>query len=176
MCNVLNCDERNATDYAIDLGIAMQLTNIARDILEDAKMGRRYLPESWVGDISPKEIVQISHKPKNEKAQNICLGSERLLELAEKYYTSGLMGCSYLPIRAHIAISIAAVVYRQIGIKIINKKYQWFEGREFTSINEKIRCTIYGSTLLYKRLFKPANHKKSLHDELRGLPYVKKYI
>jgi len=176
MCIVLNCDESNATDYAIDLGIAMQLTNIARDILEDAKMGRRYLPESWVGDISPKEIVQISQKPQNEKVQNICLGSERLLELAEKYYISGLMGCSYLPVRAHIAISIAAVVYRQIGIKIINKKYQWFEGREFTSINEKIRCTIYGSTLLYKRLFKPANHKKSLHDELRGLPYVKKYI
>ena len=84
MCNVLNCDESNATDYAIDLGIAMQLTNIARDILEDAKMGRRYLPESWVGDISPKEIVQISQKPQNEKVQNICLGSERLLELAEK--------------------------------------------------------------------------------------------
>ena len=35
----------------------MQLTNIARDVLEDAKMGRRYLPGSWVQNISPKEIV-----------------------------------------------------------------------------------------------------------------------
>ena len=46
MCNVLDCDETDAIDYAIDLGIAMQLTNIARDILEDAQMGRRYLPEA----------------------------------------------------------------------------------------------------------------------------------
>jgi len=67
----LGCDVSNATDYAIALGIAMQLTNIARDILEDAKMGRRYLPESWVGDISPKEIVQISHKPKKMKKHKI---------------------------------------------------------------------------------------------------------
>ena len=57
MCNVLDCDETDAIDYAIDLGIAMQLTNIARDILEDAQMGRRYLPESWVGDVTPEEIV-----------------------------------------------------------------------------------------------------------------------
>ena len=48
MCNVLDCDDEQALSHAIDLGIAMQLTNIARDILEDAGMGRRYLPASWV--------------------------------------------------------------------------------------------------------------------------------
>ena len=54
MCKVLNCEKSSAINHAIDLGIAMQLTNIARDILEDAEMGRRYLPKSWVGDVSPK--------------------------------------------------------------------------------------------------------------------------
>ena len=57
MCDALKCDNVLAKSFAIDLGIAMQLTNIARDILEDAKMGRRYLPGSWVQNISPKEIV-----------------------------------------------------------------------------------------------------------------------
>ncbi len=173
MCNVLNCNEENAIAYAIDLGIAMQLTNIARDILEDAKMGRRYLPESWVGNISPEEIVQLSNNPQIKKVQNICMGSDRLLKLAEKYYTSGLIGCSYLPIRAHVAISIAAAVYRQIGIKIISNKHLWFKGRVFTTICEKTFCTFYGFILLYKRMFKTQAHKKGLHDQLRGLPYVK---
>ena len=48
MCRVLNCEEPRADSFAIDLGVAMQLTNISRDVLEDAKMGRRYLPASWV--------------------------------------------------------------------------------------------------------------------------------
>ena len=173
MCNVLDCDETDAIDYAIDLGIAMQLTNIARDILEDAQMGRRYLPESWVGDVTPEEIVQISQHPKSKRAQDICIGSKKLLNLAEQYYTSGLTGCAYLPLRAHAAISVAALVYRQIGIKIKNKRYPWFNGREFTSISEKIICSFFGLLILYKRLFKKGQHKSILHDGLRGLPYVK---
>ena len=173
MCNVLDCDESDATDYAIDLGIAMQLTNIARDILEDAQMGRRYLPESWVGNITPQEIVHISQRPESTGAQEICIGSKKLLNLAEQYYNSGLTGCAYLPFRAHAAISVAAMVYRQIGIKIINKKYPWFEGREFTSTYEKIISSFFGLLLLYKRPFKQGEHKSILHDELRGLPNVK---
>jgi phytoene synthase len=173
MCNVLDCDETDAIDYAIDLGIAMQLTNIARDILEDAQMGRRYLPESWVGDVTPEEIVQISQHPKSKRAQDICIGSKKLLNLAEQYYTSGLTGCAYLPLRAHAAISVAALVYRQIGIKTKNKGYPWFNGREFTSTSEKIICSFFGLLILYKRLFKKGQHKSILHDGLRGLPYVK---
>ena len=57
MCDVLDCDDEQALGHAIDLGIAMQLTNIARDVLEDAGMGRRYLPASWVGDLAPEKIV-----------------------------------------------------------------------------------------------------------------------
>lgn len=173
MCNVLDCDKNDAIDYAIDLGIAMQLTNIARDVLEDAQMGRRYLPESWVGNISPEEIIKISHEPGSKRAQEICIGSEKLLNLAEQYYISGLTGCSYLPLRAHAAISVAAIVYRKIGIKIKNNEYSWFKGRVFTSKYEKMICSTLGLLLLYKRLFKRDQHDSILHDALRGLPYVK---
>ena len=57
MCHILNARSSDAYAFAIDLGIAMQLTNISRDVLEDARMGRRYLPAAWVGDITPDDIV-----------------------------------------------------------------------------------------------------------------------
>ena len=101
------------------------------------------------------------------------IGLKKLLNLAEQYYTSGLTGCAYLPLRAHAAISVAALVYRQIGIKTKNKGYPWFNGREFTSTSEKIICSFFGLLILYKRLFKKGQHKSILHDGLRGLPYVK---
>ncbi|MGB1955767.1 MAG: phytoene/squalene synthase family protein, partial [Candidatus Poseidoniaceae archaeon] len=53
MCHVLDCSDPRARSHAIDLGIGMQLTNIARDVLEDAKMNRRYIPGEWVNDMSP---------------------------------------------------------------------------------------------------------------------------
>ena len=78
MCDALECHNEKAKLFAVDLGIAMQLTNIARDVLEDAKMGRRYLPSSWVNGITPKEIVMAS-KSKNKKVINeISLGIEKL--------------------------------------------------------------------------------------------------
>ncbi len=68
MCNVLDCDDEQALGHAIDLGIAMQLTNIARDVLEDAEMGRRYLPASWVGDLAPEQIVVLAKTPNDDAA------------------------------------------------------------------------------------------------------------
>ena len=58
MCDALKCYNKNAYLFAVDLGIAMQLTNIARDVLEDAKMGRRYIPGSWINNILPHEMTQ----------------------------------------------------------------------------------------------------------------------
>ena len=63
MCDVLDCRDANAKAHAIDLGIGMQLTNIARDVL-NTRMGRRYLPGAWVNDMSqwrsvPRLITQM---------------------------------------------------------------------------------------------------------------------
>ena len=56
MCPVLGCRDPAAFRFAVDMGIGMQLTNIARDIAEDAELGRRYLPESWCGPLRPEQI------------------------------------------------------------------------------------------------------------------------
>ena len=60
MCKALETDKKLAFAHAIDLGMAMQLTNICRDVAADAALGRRYLPASVVGDLSPEEILNPS--------------------------------------------------------------------------------------------------------------------
>ena len=84
MCDALQCHNEKAKLFAIDLGIAMQLTNIARDVLEDAKMGRRYLPGSWVNQASPEEIVLASKNNNHVKNNIISIAVERLLTLAKQ--------------------------------------------------------------------------------------------
>ena len=83
MCEILNNSDPRAKLHAVDLGIAMQLTNIARDVVEDAKMGRRYLPGTWVSDMTPEDIVAAADDPKGHDGVQITLAVERLLALAE---------------------------------------------------------------------------------------------
>ena len=121
MCDALKCKNNDAKLYAIDLGIAMQLTNIARDVLEDAKMGRRYLPGSWIQNISPSDIVIAAKTRDFKKIKIISNGIKKLLSLADKYYSSGAKGFIYLPFKTRVAISVASGVYREIGVQLKNQ-------------------------------------------------------
>ena len=173
MCNVLDCDNEQALDHAIDLGIAMQLTNIARDVLEDAGMGRRYLPASWVGNLAPQQIITLAKTPDGDAALKVTNAVSRLLTLAEDYYESGITGLSYLPLRAHISIAVAALVYRQIGVQLAQKNYPWHGGRQSTSISTKVRCSLRAFVTLCLRFQKTPPHDSNLHDAIRGLPHVR---
>ncbi|MDC0456859.1 squalene/phytoene synthase family protein [Alphaproteobacteria bacterium] len=143
MCDALKCKNKEAYLFAIDLGIAMQLTNIARDILEDAKMGRRYIPGSWINNISPNEMIQAVENKNTEILMIVSVGIKKLLNIAEKYYYSGTQGLIFLPMKTRIAISIASGVYRQIGIQLKLEKYNWYDGRQVTSKMTKVKVTIY---------------------------------
>ena len=173
MCHVLDCHDPDAKSHAIDLGIAMQLTNIARDVLEDAEMGRRYLPTSWVGDISPEEVVACSSQPDSDNARTITGAVKRLLDMAEEFYVSGAKGFASLNWRAHVSIAIAAKVYRQIGVQLANRGYLWYQGRQVTSTTTKLFCSIKAISSLFKRIRRRKHeHNSNLHTSLRGLPYV----
>ena len=173
MCHVLDCHDLDAKAHAIDLGIAMQLTNIARDVLEDAQMGRRYLPTTWTGDITPQEIIDCAAEPDSENAKKITQSVERLLEMAESFYISGAKGFSSLHWRAHMSIAIAAKVYRQIGIQLADKGYVWHEGRQVTTRTTKLICSFKAISGLLKRIRRRKHeHNSNLHTSLRGLPYV----
>ena len=173
MCHVLDCHDLDAKAHAIDLGIAMQLTNIARDVLEDAQMGRRYLPTTWTGEITPQEIIDCAAEPDSENAKKITQSVERLLEMAESFYISGSKGFSSLHWRAHMSIAIAAKVYRQIGIQLADKGYVWHEGRQVTTRTTKLICSFKAISGLLKRIRRRKHeHNSNLHTSLRGLPYV----
>ena len=167
MCDVLNTDEPRAKPHAVDLGIGMQLTNIARDVLEDAKMGRRYLPGSWVNNMTPQQIIEASKSPYSHEALMITEAVHRLLSLAEQYYASGRRGLAYLPARAHFSIGVAAKVYRQIGIQLLRTKDSWHGRRQVTSKSSKVFCTIRASMSLFRRFPHPRkSHNTSLHESL----------
>ncbi len=173
MSTVLGCYDVKALKHAVDLGIAMQLTNIARDVLEDAQMGRRYLPATWVGDMTPENILEISKIRQNSSERELISAAvAQLIQLAETYYASGIKGLVYLPLRSHLAISVAAQVYRQIGLQIAAKGYCWYQGREVTSKSTKLACTFSALRSLAWRLRPYPSHKVRLHDSLLGLPYV----
>ena len=173
MCHVLDCHDPDAKAHAIDLGIAMQLTNIARDVLEDAHMGRRYLPTTWTGDLSPQQIVTAADNPKSDDALIITNAVKRLLEMAERFYTSGAKGFASLHWRAHMSIAIAAKVYRQIGVQLADQDYAWHEGRQITTRTTKLICSLKAISGLFKRISRRKHeHNSNLHTSLRGLPYV----
>ncbi len=97
MAKILNVNDTRSLKGAIDLGIAMQLTNIARDVIEDKKMNRQYIKPDF---------------------ENI----NATLKLADMFYDSSFSSIKNIPFRYKFAILVARRVYRQIGRKIMKKK------------------------------------------------------
>lgn len=164
MCQLLNNRNLYSFKYAVDLGIAMQLTNILRDIVEDAKIGRVYLPISWIS-IFPNKIINQDRKA----TKKIINASKKLFLLSEEYYNSAYLGLAFLPIRSRFAILLALISYRQIGRKIIRKKYSNLNKREIISFMEKLKClitTIFIFLINFKIHFKNYSHNKKLHKDI----------
>ena len=173
MCHVLDCHSPAARAHAIDLGIAMQLTNIARDVLEDAQMGRRYIPGDWVGGATPDDIRAAAQDPAAPPAEAVTVAVGRLLDLAEAFYASGASGYPFLPWRAHLSIAVAARVYRQIGVQLRGAGLAWHQGRQVTSKATKLRCSLVALASFRRRIGSGGTaHDPQLHTALRGLPYV----
>ncbi len=111
MCRVLGAPPAGAT-AASHLGIAMQLTNIARDVREDFERDRIYLPASWIEPADLKAALT------GGPTSPLIAATARLLALADSYYASAHMGMHYLPLRARTAILAAASCYREIGVRV----------------------------------------------------------
>jgi len=162
MCRVLDCQHSRADQFAIDLGIAMQLTNIARDVLEDAKMGRRYIPADWA-NYTAEDIAQAQSQCRDP----VAMATKRLLNLAEKYYTSALLGIQLLPFRSRFSITVALRIYRQIGIVLRRRHYAWWKGRAMVGKTEKMIISLYSLFDLRPKRVPP--HPSELHVALKGL-------
>jgi phytoene synthase len=111
MAHVMGAREEDTLDRAADLGMAFQMTNIARDVVEDAEAGRAYLPGDWLREagVPPGEVGRPEHRA---AAHSV---ATRLLDEAERYYASAGVGLSRLPFRSAWAVAAARRVYRDIG-------------------------------------------------------------
>lgn len=135
MLPILGVSSKEAAPHAIDLGIAMQLTNICRDILEDAQNGRCYLP---VGERVKAGLTLKTLSKQGDSPESLKEIVKFYLQLADRYYASGRKGLSHIPLRGRFAILIASQVYREIGKKIEKKDYEVLQGRVSLSSSEKV--------------------------------------
>lgn len=115
MCSVLGVQEPRALARAVDLGIAMQLTNISRDVLEDAEASRVYLPTDRLraAGVEPEHLIE-----GRANAKGVSSVVKDVLGLAEVYYRSADEGMSFLPARARWAVLVASRLYRGIGRRL----------------------------------------------------------
>ncbi len=147
MCRVIGFRkpelEEAAIPKAIDLGIAMQLTNILRDVGDDLRMGRIYLP----GD----EMEQYGYSPEDLAACRINDPFRRLMaaqaKRARDYYASAEPGIAMLNPRGAYSVKIASDVYRQILAVIERNQYQVFERRAVVPSVQKYWLTLRSMAL-----------------------------
>ncbi len=141
MSKIIGVKHKKAARSAIDLGIGMQLTNIARDVYEDSKMNRIYLPANWIPDISLKNLTDL-HNKSAEKDERILNAIHEVISLSDKFYKNGFAGLKYIPLSTRLGIFIAANVYRGIGIKIKSNKKKYFRERVYLNLLEKSLITV----------------------------------
>ncbi|WP_434701917.1 phytoene/squalene synthase family protein [Pseudomonas sp. D1-36] len=140
MAQVMGVSDQKTLDRACDLGMAFQLTNIARDIVEDAAVGRCYLPRDWLDELSIPEasLADDQHRP------GLAILAQRLVQLAEPFYASAEAGLRALPWRSAWAVATASGVYRQIGIKVSRRGEHAWDTRVSTSKVDKLRHVLGG--------------------------------
>ncbi|WP_375450034.1 phytoene/squalene synthase family protein [uncultured Devosia sp.] len=114
MAIIMGVRDQRVLDRASDLGLAFQLTNIARDVIDDARMGRVYLPAEI---LARHRVVEIRPDDRSQWPQLHAAALE-LLDLAERYYASAYAGMTALPPRSAWAVGAARRVYRAIGSKL----------------------------------------------------------
>ncbi|MEM6385987.1 MAG: phytoene/squalene synthase family protein [Pseudomonadota bacterium] len=134
MCVLMNVRNKHALARAADLGVAMQLTNIARDVGEDALEGRLYLPLEWLEHAGMDADAFLSD-PRGTKAVRAMV--KRLLIEAERLYLKSEPGIGSLPIAARPGIFAARFIYAAIGSKLRTMGHNSVAARAITSKSQK---------------------------------------
>lgn len=131
-------EDGDTLDRACDLGIALQITNIVRDIWEDDAAGRCYLPVEWLveTDIPPGEMTKPHYR------QALVPMVARACALAREYESSGKAGAANLPFRQRWAVLAAAGIYGAIAREVERRGAHAWDHRVYTSRTRKLMLTI----------------------------------
>jgi len=132
LCHVFGLSEESARENAAHLGIAMQLTNICRDVREDAERDRRYLPME----------VLVSCGGQGSERELVARCIEQLLLLADRYYRSADAGFHALPFRAALAARAARQVYAAIGDELASRRFDALAGRVAVPLGKKLMLVV----------------------------------
>lgn len=171
---LIGASDPRAEPFAVDLGIALQLTNIARDVAEDARRDRFYLPSEWV---SPVTIIAALDTGDPEAIQSTDAAIHHLLQLAATYYKSARVGHWFIPVRNRRVTFLAAGLYEAIGHEIL------FRGpgawRQRVALGFRKKLTVAAQTIPQYRQFRsavwdaaaPPVHDSSLHQALAATSF-----
>ncbi|MFM8415394.1 MAG: phytoene/squalene synthase family protein [Planctomycetota bacterium] len=163
LCPILGLEDRRHLPHAAALGMGMQLTNIARDVAEDWRRGRCYLPVEWTDGLRPG-----GGPPDPLRVRR---GVRTILEVADGYYTAGEAGIGGLDRDARLAVRAAARIYHAIGTRIRQRDFRVLDERARVSTLGKLR--LFALAMLvpagagrWTKLDDPARHALATADEL----------
>lgn len=150
MAHIMGARDARLLDRACDLGLAFQLTNIARDVIDDARVDRVYLPRTWLREAGialptdqPGADARLVLDPRNRAA--VVLATARLLDAAEPYYESARIGLRALSPRSAWAIATALHAYRAIGVGVRARGAQAWQARVATGRLRKVAFALQGA-------------------------------
>lgn len=134
MARIMGSRDPETLNRACHLGLGFQLTNIARDLVEDAAIGRVYMPQQWLDEfgIAPGDVGDPRHRTA------LATLARRLVDTAECYYDSSVDGIADLPLRCAWSVATARDVYRAIGRMVKARGAQAWDGRVSTSTAQKL--------------------------------------
>ena len=140
MANIMGVRDAATLDRASDLGLAFQLTNIARDVIDDAQADRVFVPRNLLKEHgAPIEAEKLAHRD-NWPAAHAAACSQ--LDIAEQYYQSAKVGIKELDFRCAWAICAALKVYREIGEVLRASGPKAWEGRVGASGKRKVALAL----------------------------------
>ncbi|MBL8897205.1 MAG: phytoene/squalene synthase family protein [Planctomycetes bacterium] len=139
MCPTLEVRDPEALRRAAHLGMAMQITNICRDVLEDWDMGRLYVPEELLRAAGVRDLHLHLGRPFPAHAvEPMARAVQALLREADAYYASGDCGIAALPWRTALSIRTARRVYAAIGRRVERRGCDVTLGRAVVPLHEKL--------------------------------------
>jgi phytoene synthase len=135
MCWIMGSHSERTLARACELGVAMQLTNIARDIGEDARNARLYLPRHWLKDAGVDTAAWLAHPESTAAIQSL---TERLLKEADRLYAQAQAGIAELPPDCRAAILAASTIYGEIGQQLRREGLDSVHHRTVVSTRRKL--------------------------------------
>jgi phytoene synthase len=153
--HIAGVSNSGALKMAARLGMAMQLTNIARDIVDDFKLGRCYLPAQWLEEesLSNGNFAELTRRSELSRV------AVRLLNKAETYYRDGDLGLKFLSLRVAFAVCAARLIYSEIGRIVERKGAHAWDQRCWVPLSRKLvlvgKAGIFVVQLIPGRLMMP---------------------